>query len=234
MRRLLLLLAMMPVPLAAEPAPVAAVGVLRAEGGGACTATLIAADAILTAAHCLDMGGEGKGGFTFRPGQGAGAAPAEAVAVLGSAAHPAYLPTRGLSGRGAPFDFAVMLLEHPVAAEVARPVERGAAAVAGEKLVLASYRGGQGIRARERGCPVVAVQRQVALIGCEVAMGESGSPLLRVTEAGLEVAAVISQRGEAGRQTIAIGPVFQSSVAELLAILRSTAADLKAGGTLPK
>ena len=60
----------------AEPAALAAVGLLDLRGKAACTGTLIAPDLVLTAGHCLKAS-EGERSFTaediaFRPGRSPG------------------------------------------------------------------------------------------------------------------------------------------------------------------
>ncbi len=53
----------------------------------------------------------------------------------------------------------------------------------GERLLIASYPGGRGERARERLCPAITTSVQVATLSCIVVSGESGAPVLRLTAA---------------------------------------------------
>jgi protease YdgD len=196
--------------------PMAAVGVLGSRAAGGCSAALIAPDIVLTAAHCVDKNQQDGQDLVFRTGAYPGV-PRVETPVAGIAFHPLY----GLNLKPATtrirFDLAVVRLARPVDAPGIEPLRLGPAPQAGEHLLLASYRGGQGERARERRCEVFPGPPDLAALGCEVKGGESGAPVIRTGPDGPEIAAVMSSQSRFNKQPIGfappvlprIGPVFE-------------------------
>lgn len=175
---LLTLLLLLPLaPLRAEP-PAEAIGRLNYAGYKAsrhCTAFLTGAREAVTAAHCLErlqagdlhlLLGYDKGAWRehLRPGS----------------VEPAP------DGR----DLARICLKSPASAQSYpwsdTPPRRG------ETLVVLGY-GRPRIHAQSRrDCPVLAASAREVTLDCAVAPGTSGAPVLRRTEAGYEVVAVVS------------------------------------------
>ena len=163
------------------------------------------------------MHGNRQGGrnLVFRTGAYPGQ-PAIEVPVAAFAVHPLYeLNLRPETAR-IRFDLALVRLARPVEEPGIVPLPLGEAPSPGDRLLLASFRGGQGERARERRCEVFPGPREVVALGCEVAGGESGSPLMRLGDEGPEIVAVLSSRTQFDQQPIGlaspvlarIGPVF--------------------------
>jgi len=181
--------------LSADPAS----GVGRIENtntGGGCTAALIAPDLVVTAAHC---GGRGDtpSGIVFRPGDGRpGTYPVARVVR-----HPLYDRESPRVEWRLRFDLAVAVLETPVPGDRAIPFPTGDDARVGETLHFYSWR--EGPRPRQRPCPTIDGIPGLVTLGCLVKGGESGSPVLRATDGGLEIVAVISSRGRILDQPVA-------------------------------
>lgn len=174
--------------------PMAAVGVLERDGRTDCSAILVAPAMVLTAAHCV-AGKEliSEGGTSeiyFRTGAYPGH-PSVIRLATGRMLHPMYL-----AGRSAPMhptgaDIALLALDAPIARDEAMPLVPGNLTEEGERLLVASYPSGQGLRARERQCPVAEATGVVAWLSCKVVPGESGGAAVRLGENGPELAGVV-------------------------------------------
>jgi len=194
--------------------PFAAVGRLGTEVKYGCSATLIAPDLVLSAAHCAEAIARNPGRHFFETGAYPGL-PAVSVPITAAATHPIYLPSRANDLRWLRFDLAVIRLERPVSEPGIAPINVGAGPEVGERLFLAGYRGGQGPRARERRCEIFADVGEAYALGCEVRSGESGSPLIRRTESGFVIAGLLTSRTQADQQPIGLAV----SVAERLDVV---------------
>ena len=200
MRAFLLLIGLLAAS-AALAGPFDAVGRLeKTSTNGTCTASLIAANIVATAAHCISE--DGAGDFVFRLGNGLGT---PTIPVIRAVRHPFYTEFVSQPLRRLRFDIALAELAEPVDAELAQPLKLGEAARAGEGLFLVSWRAGEGSRPRQRRCLAIEGELPgVVTLGCRVQGGESGAPVTRLTADGLELVAIINSRSEQGRQPIAI------------------------------
>ncbi|MBM9594854.1 trypsin-like serine peptidase [Roseitranquillus sediminis] len=203
----------------AEPPAMAAVGVLSLSDRSACTATLIEADLVLTAAHCvlqaLDRTADVPVGF--RTGSYPGY-PAHREVVQDLAVHPFYLAQSGASEARLRYDLALARLAAPVPEGAARPVPVGEV-LGDEAPIVASYRGGAPARARERRCPLVLGTEASLSLACDVRMGESGSPVLVEVDGRLSLVAVVSASGRMLRTEIALAPRAAPGLGVLRALL---------------
>ena len=168
-----------------------------ADTGGSCSAALVRPDLVVTAAHCAGGSKHPKTIF-FRPG---GAKDGEAFPVDLLIQHPLYDRDSPRIEWRLRFDIAVARLARPVPAALARPFKGGDEAKPGETLFIVSWREGE--RPRQRACPVFEGMHGLVTLGCRVQGGESGAPVLRKTDDGLELVAVISSRSQALAQPIA-------------------------------
>ncbi len=196
-----------PIAVPLSPHPTAAVGLILRDGTGVCTGSLIAPDVILTAAHCVvAIGPDGDPArLRFRTGAYPGLAPAEVPAVR-IVVHPLY-PRGGEKAeleRRTGYDLALVRLAEPIPETAAAPLAATRDGVMEDRLLIASYRGGQGERARERTCPVIDATDRMIRMGCDVRSGESGAPVLQRGEAGLVLVGVLSARAEDGPRKLAI------------------------------
>lgn len=199
--------------------PVAGVGLLYKEPPAGCTAVLIAPDEVLTAAHCVPPRGAGGGVLMqFRTGDYPGHASAD-FPVRNVTVHPLFDQEADAVPARIKADLALVRLESEVPEAVARPVVMSELrAVAGERLLIASWRGAPSKRARERRCPVVEVQPTLILLGCEVRGGESGAPVLRLTDEGPKLVGIISSRIQHEGRVFALAVPLETRVGQLRAL----------------
>jgi hypothetical protein len=184
---------------AAAADPIPAAGRIESEHvPGTCSAVLIAPDLVLTAAHCV---GSDVHGISFRPGTGTDT---PAVPLAATAIHPFYDAGQTRPNWKVRFDIRIARLRDAVPAWIAEPMPVGPPAVVGEKLFLVSWRKQDGALPRQRTCPVLEGLTGVVTLACSVSGGESGSPLLRATERGLELVAIVSSRSHLGHQPVAL------------------------------
>lgn len=178
-------------------------------GTGGCSASLIAADVIATAAHCVREGVDES--YQFRLNGQSATVLVERVVV-----HPLFQQFEGQRFRRLRFDMAVARLATPVEPKVAKPFELAAKAELGEGLFLASWPNPRWERARERRCVVIdGGPPSVVTLGCRVRGGESGAPVLRLTESGMELVAIVNSTARQGSRSVA----FASDVFERIPVL---------------
>lgn len=179
---------------------------------GTCSASLIAPDVIVTAAHCVSE--EDLDDLFFRLGKSEGAEP---ILIDRIAVHPLYESFKSQRIRRLRFDIALARLSKPVDRIDAMPLALGDDATLGEGLFVVSWPRGSGPRPRQRRCVVIEGQfPAVRTLGCRVRGGESGAPLLRLTESGAELVAVITSRSELAGKSVALASDARRRVLPLL------------------
>ena len=183
---LLLMIFLLAGPLVAQgdPGLMSAAGrIEKTVGEGTCSAALIAPDLV------------------FRPGGKIGLPTFEVMDVL---RHPLYDDENDPLLWKFRFDMAVFRLGRPVPPDIAKPLPLGDDATLGEDLFLISWVATP--QPRQRKCRVRTGYRGLVTLGCSVSGGESGAPVVRMTESGPELVAIVSSRA-----TLGVQPVAQAS-----------------------
>lgn len=178
-----------------------AIGVVNAEGAvgvAQCTGTLVAADLVLTAAHCVRGSVDTDAPLYFVLG-GIGAEAPPVYRAANADIHPAY-PTREGIDRFR-VDLAVIHLEEPVSQVQARPVELAVfdPLHTGELAILAFHRlRPLGLNGRFD-CPRVPLPRKDELhLACHVISGNSGAPAMYQQDDIWQITGVVTASLNAG------------------------------------
>jgi protease YdgD len=181
---------------AAEQSQWGAIGQITyggAPGGAICTGTLVAADLVLTAGHCVAVDGVAMqaGDIQFAAGWRDGGS----IAVRHGKAVILAQPTAG-QPREMSQDVALLVLDAPIGGNVL-----GALPLSRQDLFAQSYsfigyrRDAPRVAVRNDACELVATQPGVLQLGCTVVSGNSGAPVLMYRRGTWQVAAVMVARG---------------------------------------
>lgn len=199
---------------AGQPAPVQsvpgweAVGRLNIGGKSMCTASLIAPDMVLTAAHCMYGIRDGRAvnprSIKFEAGLNGRRAKASRK-VVKAVIHPGY--RHGQTGQfQTGTDIAVLRLERPISSDVIRPLALAAAPERGERVDVMSYSRSHVRSPRLQTACQVLVSRQTSLItSCRVDLGASGSPVLQIRRGRApQLVSVISSKARMGGRGVSL------------------------------
>ncbi|MCT4683557.1 MAG: S1 family peptidase [Roseicyclus sp.] len=213
----------------AEAGGWAAVGRLDAPGSF-CSATLVAPDLVMTAAHCLfDAEHRRIDDRALRFAAGLRNGHAEAVrGVARSFLPPDWHMTGGRPDTATVArDIALLELDAPILLAAVRPIPAGSRGHEGDLVTIISYGRDRAFHASiEENCRILDREGDVTALSCSVVEGSSGSPVLRRTPSGLEIAAVVSALGERGGQTVS----FAVDAAALLPTLLAARDAARPGG----
>ena len=201
-----------------------AVGRLDLAGKGFCTGTLIAADLVLTAAHCVF---DRQSGQLLQPGQvtfRAGLRDGVSIAVrsgLQIAVSPDYVPLQALTWDNVRRDVALLRLSQPIGTSDADPFVIYAGSDPGRDVSVASYGKGRAEAiSRQRQCRLLQSADDLMSFDCNVTFGSSGAPVFAASGGRGRILSVISGMARVDGRTVAIGMALPKMVATLKAQMR--------------
>lgn len=203
-----------------------AVGRLNIGFGAMCTGALISTKYVLTAGHCLFNRRTGEridpDAVTFHAGWRNNRATATRR-IRRAIVHPEYEFSGPTNDRNAvAVDLALLELDSEIRLSNVEPFKTGSRPRKGQKVGVVSY-----AQHREESpsiqeiCHVLARQRGVLIMSCDVDFGASGAPIFTYQDGKPQIVSVVSAMAESQGRMVSLGTNLQKPLSELLALMKT-------------
>jgi protease YdgD len=205
-----------------------AVGRLDAHKTGFCTATLIAPNFILTAAHCVyapDTHAPLRPeDLTFRAGLRQGIAAAER-GIAQIEPHPGFIPNGDMTLDNIRHDVALLRLDAPIPTAELDPFLIAETSQSRGPVSVVSYgRGREDLPSRQEQCQLLAAQQGIVMMNCDATFGSSGAPVFSHLNGRGQIISVISGIGTYDGRRVTYGMSLPNVVEDLKRQMRANAA----------
>jgi V8-like Glu-specific endopeptidase len=213
-----------------------AVGRLDLGSRGFCTGSLITADIVMTAAHCLFDKVTGERVPTDEVEFQAGLRFGRAEAYRGVrriVLHPGYDFQADDRLHRVGSDLALLELDRPVRSGHVRPFRTQTRINTGQVVQVVSYaRDRSDAPSREEACRVLARDHDILVLSCAVDFGASGSPVFATFDGETRIVSVISAKAEWKGQPVSLAAVMEGELDVLVSEFARTPAFGPVGRTL--
>lgn len=201
-----------------------------------CSATLIAADLVLTAAHCVFHPETGRRfdpedllfAAGLRDGRAVASRSAQRTFVL-----PSYRPGTGRGLEMIGQDLALVELARSIHDPGIVPLQTATGLDRDDRVTIISYgRDRENHASIEEGCHVLEQSGTVRSLDCSIVPGSSGAPVLQMRGGIPRIVAVVSAVGEVEGDEVALAVTLDGQLAELMALrVQGGAIVAQQGGT---